>query len=260
MPRPIVLVHGMFMTPLCWELWVARYERAGRPAIAIPWPGRDALPADLRAKHPDPELGELTLTDVVEHLASAIDRLPEKPMLIGHSMGGLIVQLLLQRDLSLAGVAIDPAPPAGVYSAAPSFLKSNWPMVDPFVSMHEPHMMTFDQFAYAFANTLSEGEQYAAYDRYMVPESRGVPRESLGKEGHIDFKAAHPPLLLIAGGSDHIIPPSLNESTFERYHASPSLTEYREYPHRDHLTILEPGWEELADYSLSWMDSVTARR
>ncbi|MDR3686686.1 MAG: alpha/beta hydrolase [Coriobacteriia bacterium] len=255
MPRPIVLVHGMFMTPLCWEQWVVHYEHAGRPAIPVAWPGRDALVSDLRAKHPDPELGKLTLTDVVEHLSTKIAQLPEKPLLIGHSMGGLIVQLLLQRDLALAGVAIDSAPPAGVFSAAPSFLKANWPMVDPFVSMHEPHMMSFDQFAYAFANTLAEEEQYAAYERYMVPESRAVPRESLGKEGHIDFTAPHPPLLLIAGGADHIIPPKLNESNFERYHASPGLTEYREYPGRDHLTILEAGWEELADYSLCWMDS-----
>ena len=162
MPRPIALIHGMFMTPLCWEHWVARYEHEGRPAIAMAWPGRDASPADLRAKHPDPELGHLTLTDVVEHLAREIARLPEKPLLVGHSMGGLIVQLLLQRNLALAGVAIDSAPPSGVLSVAPSFLKSNWPMIDPFVSMHEPHMITYEQFAYAFANALPEDEQHVA--------------------------------------------------------------------------------------------------
>jgi pimeloyl-ACP methyl ester carboxylesterase len=254
MPQPIVLVHGMFMTPLCWEQWVARYERAGRPAIAVPWPGRDATPSELRAKHPDPELGRLTLTDVIEHVAAAIGRVPEKPLLVGHSMGGLIVQLLLQRNLGAAGVAIDSAPPVGVFSAAPSFLKANWPMIDPFVSIHEPHMITFEQFAYAFANTLAPDEQHAAYERYMVPEARGVPRESLGQEGHVDFHAPHPPLLLMAGGADHIIPPGLNESNFKHYHASPGRTEYKEYPGRDHLTLLEAGWEELADYAVSWMD------
>jgi pimeloyl-ACP methyl ester carboxylesterase len=255
LPRPIVLVHGMFMTPLCWEHWVARYERAGRPAIAVAWPGREAAPSELRAKHPDPGLGQLTLTDVVEHVASVIGKLPEKPLLIGHSMGGLIVQLLLQRELGVAGVAIDSAPPVGVFSAAPSFLKSNWPMIDPFASIHEPHMIRFEEFSYAFANTLSPEAQHAAYERYMVPESRGVPRESLGHEGHIDFRAAHPPLLLLAGGADHIIPAGLNRSNVEHYHSSSGLTEFKEYPGRDHLTILEDGWEELADFALGWMDS-----
>jgi pimeloyl-ACP methyl ester carboxylesterase len=249
----------MFMTPLCWEGWVPRYEDAGRPAIAVPWPGRDAPPLDLRARHPDAELGRLTLTDVVEHVAHEIERLPEKPLLVGHSMGGLIVQLLLQRGLGLAGVAIDSAPPARVFSTAPSFLKSNWPMVDPFVSIHEPHMITFEQFAYAFANALPEDEQHAAYERYMAPESRGVPRESLGKPGHIDFAAPHPPLLLMAGGADHIIPPALNESNFQHYRSGSGLTEFREYPGRDHLTILEKGWEDLADYALSWMDAAAAK-
>jgi len=254
MLRRIVLIHGMFMSPLSWEFWVERYTERGRVAEALPWPGRDLVPAELRAMHPDPVLGRLTLTDVVDSLADSISTLAEKPFLIGHSMGGLIVQLLLQRDVAAAGVAIDPAPPAGVFTAAPSFLKSNWPMVDPFVSAHEPHMMTFDQFKYAFANTLPEDEQETAYERYIVPESRGVPRESLGKEGHIDFSAPHPPLLLLAGGADHIIPPGLVESNFHHYAKSPGLTEYREFPGRDHLTILEKGWEELADYSADWMD------
>lgn len=255
MTRKIILIHGMFMTPLCWEHWIAHYEAESRSVDALAWPGREYSPAELRAAHPDPELGRLTLTDVVEHVSSQIAQLPEKPLLIGHSMGGLIVQLLLQRELGAAGVAIDSAPPAGVFSAAPSFLKSNWPMVDPFVSVHEPHMITFAQFAYAFANTLPEDEQHAAYERYIVPESRGVPRESLGKEGHIDFSASHPPLLLLAGGDDHLIPPGLVESNFRHYHGSDGLVEFKEYLARDHLTILEKDWEELADYSLTWLDS-----
>jgi pimeloyl-ACP methyl ester carboxylesterase len=170
-------------------------------------------------------------------------------------MGGLVVQLLLQRGLGAAGVAIDSAPPVGVFSAAPSFLKANWPMIDPFVSIHEPHMITFEQFAYAFANTLAADEQHAAYERYMVPESRGVPRESLGKEGHVDFHSPHPPLLLIAGGADHIIPAGLNETNFKHYRPETGVVEFKEYPGRDHLTILEAGWEQLADDSLSWLDA-----
>jgi alpha-beta hydrolase superfamily lysophospholipase len=129
-------------------------------------------------------------------------------------------------------------------------------MIDPFVSAHEPHMITFEQFAYAFANTLPEDEQRAAYDRYLVPESRGVPRESLGREGHVEFSAAHAPLLLMAGGADHIIPAGLNESNFKHYRSESGAVDYKLYPGRDHLTILEAGWEQLADDAVEWLERV----
>jgi pimeloyl-ACP methyl ester carboxylesterase len=250
---PVVFIHGMFMTSSCWEGWIPRFEQAGRPSTALEWPGRDATVEALRARHPDPALRSLRLADVVESHVSAIQAMPVKPALVGHSMGGLIVQLLLARDLAVAGVAIDSAPPSGVFTAAPSFLRANWPMVDPLKPSDEPHMITFDEFAYAFANTLPEDDQRAAYERYAVPESRHVPRDSLGHAGHVDFAAAHAPLLLVAGGEDHIIPPELNRANHKHYHASPSVTDLMEFPGRDHLTIVEPGWEEVADFTLAWL-------
>jgi pimeloyl-ACP methyl ester carboxylesterase len=256
MPKtPVVFIHGMFMTALCWEEWVPYFEAAGRPSIALEWPGREAAVAELRARHPDPELGDLRLSDVVEDHVAAIEKMAEKPVLVGHSMGGLIVQLLLQKDVAVAGVAIDSAPPSAVFTTQPSFLKSNWPMINPLEPGREPHMITFDEFAYAFANTLPVEEQRVAYDRYAVPESREVPRDSIGHAGHVDFRAPHPPLLLIAGGKDHIIPVELNRSNFKHYHDSPSVTELKEFPDRDHLTITEPGWVGVADYVLEWLDA-----
>jgi alpha-beta hydrolase superfamily lysophospholipase len=111
--------------------------------------------------------------------------------------------------------------------------------------------MTFEQFQYAFVNTLSPDEQRAAYDRYLVPESRGVPTSSLGAAGRVDFKKLHPPLLITAGEKDHIIPASLN-----KYKASSSLTDFKEFAGRDHFLIGSKGWEEVADYSLQWLEKV----
>lgn len=142
------------------------------------------------------------------HLAGIIVNLEEPPILIGHSMGGLVVQLLLQKDLAAAGVAIDSAPPAGVFTAKWSFLKSNWPMISPFVSRYTPREMSLADFQYAFVNNLPLAEQQAAYERYVVPESRLVPQESLGSTAKIDFERAHVPLLLTAGSADHILPAS----------------------------------------------------
>ena len=114
--KTIVLIHGMFMPPLCWENWLPRYQAKGYHVFAPAWPGRDKPVETLRNVHPDPQLAKLKLSDVVEHIAKFIQSLDEKPAIIGHSMGGLVVQLLLQRDLAVAGVAIDPAAPMGVFT------------------------------------------------------------------------------------------------------------------------------------------------
>ena len=132
--QTVVFIHGMFMTPLCWEHWRSRFAARGYTTLAPAWPGRDLSVQELNAKHPDPRLGRLSLTDVVEHFESEINKLDQKPILVGHSMGGLIAQILLHRDLAAAAVAVDPAPPAGVFSLEWSFLKANWPMVNPLVS------------------------------------------------------------------------------------------------------------------------------
>jgi pimeloyl-ACP methyl ester carboxylesterase len=159
----------------------------------------------------------------------------------------------MARDLGAAAIAIDSAPPQGVFTAEWSFLKSNWPMITPFHDKHDPRMIPFEDFAYAFANALAEPEQRGFYDRYVVPESRLVPEESLTHAAHIDFAAPHTPLLLIAGGSDHIIPPGLNKTNAEKYHHSASVTDFQVFEGRDHLTIVEDGWEGLADFIDDWL-------
>ena len=251
--KTILLIHGMFMTPLCWENWIPRLHGRGYKVIAPAWPGRDKSVEVLRKNHPGPELAKLKLSNVVEHMASIIRNLDEKPALIGHSMGGLVVQLLLQRDLAVAGVAIDPAPPQGVFTTRWSFFRSNFPAINPFL-LNQPVRMSFKQFQYAFVNTLPPDEQRAAYDRYAVPESRRVPTQSLTSFARIDSKKPHPPLLITAGEKDHIIPASLNRTNYKKYRASSSQTDFKEFTGRDHFLIGSKGWEEVADYSLEWLE------
>jgi pimeloyl-ACP methyl ester carboxylesterase len=159
------------MTALCWANWVKRYEKSGYKSIAPNWPGRDRGVDDLRRVHPDENLGKLTLSKVVEHFATIIKALERRPVAIGHSMGGLVVQLLMQMDLLAAAVAIDTAPPAGVWVASWSFLRSNWPHAVP----GGPIAMSFRRFQCAFVNGLPIEEQKDTFDRYVVPESRRVP-------------------------------------------------------------------------------------
>ena len=198
-------------------------------------------------------MGRLTLSHVVDHMAMAISKLERKPVLVGHSMGGLVVQLLLQRGLGAAGVAISSAPPMGVITAQWPFLKSNWPHITPFADQGVPIAMTFERFQYTFVNGLPLAEQQAAFERYVVPESRRVPRKSLF--ARIDFKQEHAPLLFVAGGNDHLIPAALNKTNYARYRRSASTTDFKEFPGRTHFIVGQSGWEEVADYALDWLKS-----
>jgi pimeloyl-ACP methyl ester carboxylesterase len=249
----VVFVHGMFMTPRCWRGWAARFEAAGFRTRAPAWPHHEGEPAALRAKHPDPTLGKLELAEVVEHYATTIAALGDKPFLVGHSMGGLIVQLLLQRGVAAAGVAVDSAPPKGVLSLKWSFLKSNWPVISPFANKDQPYLLTLDDFRYAFAHTLSDAELRAAYDAEVVPESRRVGNGPTTSAARIDFAAPRPPLLFLAGGVDRIIPASLNRKNHAKYAPSAGVTDFHEFAGRTHYTLAQPGWEEVADHAIGWL-------
>ncbi len=251
--KTVVFIHGMYMNSLCWEQWMPHFQANGYRCTAPAWPGRDQPVDTLRRNHPDPQLAQLTLRAVLEHLAGAIRTLDEKPILIGHSMGGLVAQLLLQRGLAAAAVAIDSAPPLGVLTLKWSFLKSNWPHITPFVSKSQPIQMSFERFQYTFVNTLPLEEQRAAYERYVVPESRRVPAESLTTVARIDFKKQHPPLLLIAGSNDHLIPASLNKTNYGRYKSASSITDFKEFAGRTHFTVGQKNWEEVADAIMAWL-------
>jgi pimeloyl-ACP methyl ester carboxylesterase len=252
-PRPVVFIHGMYMTPLCWQGWIAHFQARGFDGLAPAWPGRDRTVAELRARHPDPELGALTLSAVIEHLAGVVQGLGVRPVLVGHSMGGLIVQLLLQRGVAAAGVAIDSAPPQGVFTARWSFVRSNWGHVNPLIPRSRPVAMTFERFRYAFVNGLPENVQRVAFDTQVVPESRRIPAESLTRTARVDFRRPGAPLLLIAGSQDNLIPASLNRRNHARYRRPASVTDFREFAGRTHFIIGQDGWQEVADYVATWI-------
>jgi pimeloyl-ACP methyl ester carboxylesterase len=254
--KTVVFVHGMYMTPLCSEGWVSHFERKGYRCFAPAWPGRDKPVEALRKAHPDPQLAKVTLRDVVERFSDFIRGLDEKPIVIGHSMGGLTTQILLERGLTAEAVAINSAAPQGVFTVSWPYVKSNLPHINPFVSKDKPIEMTFERFQYTFVNGLPLEEQRAAFDRYVVPESRRVPAQSITSFPKVDFKKPGAPLLMIAGLSDHIIPASLVRANYRRYQRPSSVTELQEFPLRAHFIIGQTGWEEVAEYALAWLERV----
>ena len=261
MTRTIALIHGNFVTRHSWDPWVTRYQKLGFNCVAIAYPGRDRSPAWLR-QNPDRSLMKgLTLQKVIDHHVEAIRSLGEKPIVIGHSFGGLITQQMVKRDLAAAAVVIDSVPPQGVLTLAWSFYRSTWPVLNPFMPASSPYMMSFKHFQYAFANDLSLAEQREAYERDMVPESRRLSRGGLTSTARVDFKRRHAPLLFIAGEKDRIMPAVLNRTNYRRYRASPSVTEFKEFAGRSHYSIIAGrGWEEVADYALDWAVRMTDSR
>ena len=253
--KKIVLVHGNFVTAKCWDGWAARYRARGYDVVQVEYPLRDRPVAELRRIHPDKALGRLGLPEVLAHHVRIIEAMPEKPIIMGHSFGGMLTQLLVQRDLHSAAVAVDSVPVPGVVSLKWSFLRSLWPVVNPLIPASRPYLMTPAQFRYTFANNMSEEDGLAAYEELVVPESRLLARGALSSFAKVDFAKKRAPLLMIAGEMDNIMPASLNRTNYEKYKKkSPSITELKEFPGRSHMILGQKGWEEVADYALDWAE------
>ena len=170
--KTIVLVHGLSASKHSWDGWAARYRSLGYKVVAPAYhPGLDKSLAELKQTPNDPLLSTITLLQVLDHLTRVINGLDEKPTIIGHSFGGLLTQLLLQRDLGVAGVAVDGAPPPGVLPTQLSFLRFSLPCFNPLIPSTKPWYMTFKQFQFAWTHTLPLAEQRAAIPSCDCPQS-----------------------------------------------------------------------------------------
>ncbi|HEY8721766.1 alpha/beta hydrolase [Pengzhenrongella sp.] len=250
-PANLVFIHGMYMTGSSWNAWAERAAARGYLTHTPSWPFHRGEPADLRANI-DPGLGALTFADVTGALKGFLDGFPERPILIGHSIGGLLVQKLVNDGYAAAGVAISSAPPRGIVFFDPHFFRANFPHVNPLAG-NRPVVMTPERFHYTFANTMSVPDSNAAFEQLVVPESRNVPRSTLTRQARIDFGAPHVPLLFLAGDRDHLTPASMIRKNVDAYRAPGSVLDYRAFPNRSHLVCNQDGWEEVADHALDWV-------
>ena len=261
----IVLIHGLWMTSLSWENWIKRYTDHGYRVVARSWPGMDVGIEELRR---DPSaIATLGITEIVDHYEQIIRSLDGPPFIVGHSFGGLITQILLDRGLGAAGVAIAPAPVKGILFLPLSTIKVSLPALSNPANLHRAVPLTPEQFHYAFTNNLSEEESLSVYKRYAVPGPDHVlfqaafanfnPHAATAVDFHNNDRA---PLLLISGGNDHVSPASVVEANFKLYRKSTAVTQYKDFPGRTHYTLGQDGWEEVADYALKWMESNAEKR
>ncbi len=256
-PNSIVLINGLWMTALSWENWVKRYTDRGFRVVAKSWPGMDIDINELRRN--SAPIARLGITEIVDHYERVIRELDSPPIIIGHSFGGLITQILVDRGLGAAGVAIAPAPVKGIIFLPFSTLRVSFPALSNPANNHRALPLSPEQFHYAFTNNLSEEESLTVYNRYAVPGPDHVLFQAAFANFNphaasaVDFQNNdRAPLLLISGGVDHVSPASVVEANFKLYRKTKAVTEYKNFPERTHYTLGQEGWEKVADYALEW--------
>jgi pimeloyl-ACP methyl ester carboxylesterase len=234
---------------------MGRFSARGYTCVAPAWPFLDHHIEQLQ-RAPDPRFGKLGIGEIVDNYASIIRELGTEPILVGHSFGGLFVQMLLDRGLGAAGVAIDPAPPKGVLPGLSS-LRAGLPVVLGWNSWQSVRRMSFKHFQWSWVHTLSELEQRAAYE-HVIPTSGRLFLQALlaplTDVTRVNYRnSLRAPLLIIAGQLDRTVEAQMNLANFRKYARSTAVTDYREFPGRTHWILRQPGWEEVADHVMDWI-------
>jgi alpha-beta hydrolase superfamily lysophospholipase len=258
---PLMLIHGAWLSARSWEKFADYFEKRGFAVSAPEWPRKQGDVEQLREDAE--ELAGLGLGEIIDHYEGLIGGLAEPPVLIGHSFGGLLVELLLDRGLGRAGVALSPAPPKGILVLPFSSLKAASPALAHPSKWHGVVALTPEEFSYGFVNTFSPEEAAAAYERYAVPETGQIFYEAgfanfhLHPPSELHFKNEHrAPLLIVGAEKDHTVPASVSRAQYKKYEHSPAKTDYLEFEGRPHLFVVGDGWEEVAVAIDSWLDGV----
>jgi non-heme chloroperoxidase len=256
--QPVVFIHGLWLLPSSWDRWAAAFEEAGFAAVTADWPDDPPTVAEANA-HPEVMAGK-TVGEIADHVAELIGTLERKPVVIGHSFGGLMAQIIAGRGLSAAAVAIDPAPFRGVLPLPISALRASSPVLSNPRNRNRAIPLTYDQFRYAFANAVSEQEARALHEEFAVP-APGAPlfqaaAANLNPWTEVKVDTDNPergPLLIISGEQDHTIPWALANAAYKQQKDNPGVTEIVEIPGRGHALVIDSGWREVADTALAFV-------
>src|SRR5262245_20204622 len=255
---PVVFIHGLWLLPSSWDAWADFLQQAGYAPLTPDWPGDPATVEEARA-NPD-VFAKVTVGDVADHTTDVVKALNEKPVIMGHSTGGLLAQVLAGRGLSAVTVAIDPGVFRGVLPLPASVLKGVGPFLINPLNRGRALTLTFDQFNYSWTNNLDEKEAKELYDRYHVAAS-GVSLAQMGNanvnpltEAKVDTKNPdRGPLLIIEGEKDHTVPWAIANAAYKRQRRNPGITEIVKIPNRGHSLTIDHGWREVAQTALDFV-------
>jgi pimeloyl-ACP methyl ester carboxylesterase len=256
MSETIVLIHGLWMTPRSWDSWKKRFEDQGHTVLAPAWPGMDRSVAEI---NDDPSvLKAYGMAELIDHYDRIINGLDAKPIIMGHSMGGAVTQVLANRGLGKAAVGVAPATVKGIPDLPFSTIRSSRSVLGNPFNSDKATPLNKKQFHYAFGNTMNEAESDRLYEEQAVPAVNNVLFDVAFANFHkhppteVDFESSErPPLLMIGFEHDHVVPPKVVWHNSVKYHNAPAVTVFHEFPDRPHYPGAA-GWEDVADFALSW--------
>ncbi len=259
---PVVFIHGLWLLPSSWANWAEFFKKGGYAPLTPDWPDDPDTVEQARA-NPD-VLAKKTLKQIADHTAQVIGGLTKKPAVMGHSTGGLLAQLIADRGLSAATVAIDPGPFRGVLPLPISALRSAGPVLKNPLNRSKAVTLTFDQFKYGWANALDDDEAKRLYETYHVAASGAALMQMANAnlnpftEAKLDPKnPERGPLLVIDGEKDHTVPWAIANASYKRQSKNPSPTEIKQMPNRGHALTIDHGWEEVAQAALDFVKRFT---
>jgi non-heme chloroperoxidase len=257
--QPVVFIHGLWLLHSSWDEWRQLFAQKGYTTVAVDWPDD---PADYAQAHAHPEVfAKKSVGQVADHVAEVIGELKRKPIVIGHSFGGLLAQIVAGRGLSLATVSIDPAPSRGVLPLPFSALKASFPVLGNPANYGKAVTLTFDQFRYGFANAVSEEEAHRLYETFHVP-APGRPLFQAAT-ANLDFTTeakadkSNPdrgPMLVVSGEKDHIVPWKLANAAYKQQRKNASATEIVEIPGVGHSLVIDGHWRQVAEAALTFLE------
>lgn len=253
-----VFIHGLWLLPSSWDRWGEVFEEAGYAAVKPDWPDDPATVAEARA-NPDAFAGK-TLKAIADHAEEVIQGLDRKPAVLGHSTGGLLCQIVADRGLSAATVAIDPGPFRGVLPLPLSALKSARPVLQNPLNRKRAVTLTLDQFKYGWANALGDEEAKELYETYHVA-APGAALMQMANANLNPFTEAkldprnpeRGPLLIIDGEKDNTVPWAIAHASYKRQKRNQAVTEIEKIPNRGHSLTIDSGWREVCDRALAFV-------
>lgn len=263
---PILLIHGLWMTPRSWDTWAGRFRERGREVIVPGWPGVDDRSVAEIRRNPNPLKG-VGLEQIVRHYEGIIHGFAQQPVIMGHSFGGLVTQLLADRGLGAAYVGIAAAATAGLKTTPFSTFRTALPIVANPLARNGAKPISKRHFHFTFGNDLTRAESDRIWEEFAINSTNRVMFEEVSSAGNektgvtrVDYaRADRAPMLLITGELDHVTPPAIGRAAQAKYTATGSraIVEHREYRGRTHRLLSQTGWEEIADAALAWADEHT---
>jgi non-heme chloroperoxidase len=257
--KTILFIHGLWLHSNTWQPWMDFFSEVGYETLNPGWPGDGSTVQESRQQ--TEAIANHGITEIADSYAKVIEALPSRPILIGHSFGGLLAQILLGRGIASAAIAIDPAPMKGVWQLPFSALKAAFPVLDNPFHLNKSVSLTYKQFRYAFANVVPEEEAKELYEQCTVPSPARPLFQAAFATLNPDAEnkvmtnnATRGPLLITSGDKDHTVPPVLCEATFKKYKKSPAATELKSFENRGHSLTIDHGWKEIAEYCLQWLN------